>query len=188
MPNMGQLFREAREKKGVTISQAALATRMKLQTVQYLENNALDKIAAPAYAKGFIRLYAEYLGLDPAPLIREYQEKYARPQGPVLTPEPKKPAWRKAAGKMGTKAVDGLKKVPRGVWLKLAGGAAALLVIWFMAAKIGDLVERRGDAAEGAAAPAEARSATPGYLEDPPEPYWDALDPSMKPAQDGANP
>ena len=72
MATLGQILKEAREKKNVTASQAAAATRMKIQTVEALERDDFSRMAAPMYAKGFIKLYAEYLGLDAAPLIREY--------------------------------------------------------------------------------------------------------------------
>ncbi|MGD9874184.1 MAG: helix-turn-helix domain-containing protein [Kiritimatiellia bacterium] len=184
MPRMGQIFKEAREKKGVTLSQAAIATRMKVQTVQHLENNDFGKIAAPAYAKGFIRLYAEYLGLDSAPLILEYQQQYGSAL-PVLAPDTKQPAWKKTAKSLGLKLAAGLKKVPRAVWLKLLGAAVVLILIWHLAAWIRTAAEQRGEIPAGAEEESAGMAATPGFLEDPPEPYWDALDPSAKPVQDG---
>ncbi len=77
METIGQIFRAAREKKQVTPSQAAAATRMKVQHVEALERNDFSKMAAPTYARGFIKLYAEYLGLDPAPLLQQYADYYA---------------------------------------------------------------------------------------------------------------
>ncbi|TFH16317.1 MAG: hypothetical protein E4H02_05885 [Lentisphaerales bacterium] len=69
---LGRTLREARQKKKVSESQAAAATRIKIQTIQDLENEEFSRIAAPIYGKGFIRMYAEYLGLDPDPLIDDY--------------------------------------------------------------------------------------------------------------------
>ena len=89
MPDIGQTFREAREKKKVSSSQAAAATRMKTQHVEALERNDFSYLAAPAYAKGFIRLYADYLGLDPEPLVREYMERHAPKTAPLLMAEEK---------------------------------------------------------------------------------------------------
>ena len=50
MATLGQILKEAREKKGVTASQAAAATRMKIQTVEALERDDFSRIAAPTYA------------------------------------------------------------------------------------------------------------------------------------------
>lgn len=88
MATLGQILKEAREQKGVTASQAAAATRMKIQAVEAMERDDFSRMAAPMYAKGFIKLYAEYLGLDAAPLIREYMDLHAPKQHPALkTPE-----------------------------------------------------------------------------------------------------
>jgi len=43
------------------------------------EDNDFSRIPAPVYGKGFIKLYAEFLGLDPAPLIAEYASRFAVP-------------------------------------------------------------------------------------------------------------
>jgi hypothetical protein len=41
----------------------------------------------PTYAKGFLKIYADYLGLDPAPLVREYTLRYA-PRPVAAQPAP----------------------------------------------------------------------------------------------------
>jgi cytoskeletal protein RodZ len=89
MADIGQTFRAAREGKKVSCSQAAAATRMKVQHIEALERGDFSYMAAPAYAKGFIRLYADYLGLDPEPLIREYMERHAPAERPSLLTEEK---------------------------------------------------------------------------------------------------
>lgn len=87
MQTLGQVFREAREQKKATMSEAAAATRMKTSHVVALENEDFAKFGVPIYAKGFIRLYAEYLGLDPAPLVREYVERFVTVPRPPISPE-----------------------------------------------------------------------------------------------------
>lgn len=74
MKTMGQIFREARERKKLTLSRAAAISRIKIQLIEGMEVDDFSKMPAPAYAKGFIKLYAELLDLDPAPLLAEYQE------------------------------------------------------------------------------------------------------------------
>lgn len=185
MPRIGQIFRENREKKGVTPSQAAQATRMKVQTVQYLENNDFGKIAAPAYVKGFIRLYAEYLGLDPAPLIREYLNELGQPPSPI-TPPAKTGSRGRNLKKMAGGISAGLKKVSPAVWLKLVVIVIFLLLVWMLGLKIAAAVSRRGDTAVISAPTGARHEAGSGLLEDVPEPYWDVLDPAVRSVQDGA--
>ena len=76
MDTLGKIFTDARTKKKVSPSEAARVTRIKVQLIEAMERDDFSAIAAPAYAKGFIRIYAEYLGLDSAPLIDEYVTKH----------------------------------------------------------------------------------------------------------------
>ncbi len=69
---IGPILREARLNKQLSESQVAERTRMKIQLVQDLENDDFHRIVATIYGKGFIRLYAECVGLDPKPLINDY--------------------------------------------------------------------------------------------------------------------
>jgi len=83
--SLGTTFRQAREEKGQTISQVAEATRMLAQIVEDLERDDFRRIAAPIYGRGFIKLYAEHLGLDSEPLIREFMEIYTGSRPPQVT-------------------------------------------------------------------------------------------------------
>lgn len=73
---LGEKLCNARLAMKETTSQVAAATRMKVQIVEDLEKEDFRRLAAPIYAKGFIKLYAEHVGLDPTPLIDEYMAKH----------------------------------------------------------------------------------------------------------------
>ncbi len=75
MQTVGQILREAREKKGLTVAQAVDGTRSKSQVIHALEQDDFSRFPAPIYTRGFIKLYAEFLGLDPAELIALYQAR-----------------------------------------------------------------------------------------------------------------
>lgn len=72
METLGQVFKTARERKRVTLTQAASKTRIKIQHLEMMERDDFTKMPAPAYARGFIRMYAEFLGLESTSLIEEY--------------------------------------------------------------------------------------------------------------------
>ena len=74
---IGQLFRETRENKEISLSQAAAATRIKIQHIESMETDDFSRIAAATYARGFIKIYAEYLELDYEPLTQQYTELHA---------------------------------------------------------------------------------------------------------------
>jgi transcriptional regulator with XRE-family HTH domain len=81
---LGAVLRAAREGKGLTPQQVAEATRMMVQIVEDLENEDFRKIAAPLYGRGFIKLYAECVGVDPEPLVAEFIEIFTGKRPPQI--------------------------------------------------------------------------------------------------------
>jgi len=66
---LGETLAARRGERGLTIEQAAAATRIRAHYLSALESNELERLAAPVYAKGHLRTYALFLGLDPEPLV-----------------------------------------------------------------------------------------------------------------------
>ena len=89
---LGKTLKQARMRKKLTASEVAAGTRMKTQTVTELEEEDFSSIAAPIYAKGFIRLYAEFVGVDSQPLIAEYVEYFVEGKVPAPPAEEMQPA------------------------------------------------------------------------------------------------
>lgn len=77
---LGSKLKNARLDRGLTASEVAAVTRMKVQMIEDIEREDFSKVAATIYGKGFIRLYAEQVGLDPAPLIEEYLTRFVAPE------------------------------------------------------------------------------------------------------------
>ena len=84
MESIGQTLKAARERKRYTLSYAAAQTRVKLQFLELMERDDFSRMPAPAYAKGFLRMYAEFLGLDPQPLVQQYVEVHVGQRPPRL--------------------------------------------------------------------------------------------------------
>jgi cytoskeleton protein RodZ len=91
MKSVGQILREAREAKGLTVAQVAEGTRSKSQVIQALEQDDFSKFPAPIYTRGFIKLYAEFLGLDAPELISLYQARHAESDKRIRAPSVLKP-------------------------------------------------------------------------------------------------
>lgn len=72
MEPIGHKLKSAREKLKMSSSDVARAIKSKTQYVEAIENNEFHKLIAPVYAKGFIKLYAQCVQLDPAPLLRQF--------------------------------------------------------------------------------------------------------------------
>src|SRR5271154_4979751 len=75
--SIGEVLREARHHKGASVEDASRATRIKMDILEQLEADEFDKLAAPAYTKGFLKLYSEFLGLDSQAMV----DSYLRSQG-----------------------------------------------------------------------------------------------------------
>ena len=66
---LGEILAAKRGERGLTIEQAAAATRIRAHYLSALESDELERLVAPVYAKGHLRTYTRYLGLDPEPLV-----------------------------------------------------------------------------------------------------------------------
>jgi cytoskeletal protein RodZ len=61
---VGELLREARTKKGLTIKQVNEVTKMSPEVIRALEEDDHSSFASDTYLKGFLKTYATHLGLD----------------------------------------------------------------------------------------------------------------------------
>ncbi|TMF98972.1 MAG: helix-turn-helix domain-containing protein [Chloroflexi bacterium] len=66
---LGETLRRARLSKNVTFEDAERVTRIRREYLEALEREDFTKLPAPVYARGFLRSYAGYLGLDPGQLM-----------------------------------------------------------------------------------------------------------------------
>jgi hypothetical protein len=69
MSPLGETLRRARLSKGITIEDAERVTRIPRKYLEALEVENYGILPAPVYARGFLRSYAGYLGLDPGELL-----------------------------------------------------------------------------------------------------------------------
>jgi cytoskeleton protein RodZ len=76
---LGQLLREARDKKQISLEKVAEELRIDLGVLQALESDRIAELpAAPVFIKGYIKHYGRQLGLDYAPLFDAYQRQVSR--------------------------------------------------------------------------------------------------------------
>ena len=129
MDSVGQKFRIAREKKKMTLSRAAALTRIKIQHLEMMENDDYTRMPAPTYAKGFIRIYAGLLGLDPAPLVQEYVDRHLNAPAPEEAPQPRDAAATRGDRQQPTPTWDRIKQL---VLPHLPRVIAALVVVFVL--------------------------------------------------------
>lgn len=85
MSTVGEILKTAREAKGLTASELAQRTRIKRQQVEGLERDDFSVSPAPMYTKGFLKLLAQELDLNPAELLARFEDQLAqdKPQRPA---------------------------------------------------------------------------------------------------------
>ena len=66
---IGSRLREARERKGLSLEDVARTTRISRGYLKALEEDDSDKLPSEAYAKGFLRVYAQFLNVAPEELV-----------------------------------------------------------------------------------------------------------------------
>jgi len=86
MFEIGSSLREARVRRKLELSQVEADTRIRAKYLMALEGNRFEALPAPAYAKGFLRTYADYLGLDAQRFVDEYNTRFAPEDEPMPPP------------------------------------------------------------------------------------------------------
>ncbi len=71
----GQILKENRERKGVTISEVSLSTKITIKTLHAIENGDPLNLPPKTFLRGFVRSYAVFLGLDPDEILRTFHEE-----------------------------------------------------------------------------------------------------------------
>jgi cytoskeleton protein RodZ len=84
-PEVGQWLREARLRGGIELIEAEQATKIRVRYLRAMEDERWELLPAPAYARGFLRAYARFLGLDDEALVREYG-RHNEPAGEATPP------------------------------------------------------------------------------------------------------
>lgn len=68
----GAWLRREREARDVSLGEIADFTKVSRTHLQALEQERFDLLPAPVFAKGFLRSYAQYVGLDPDQVVNSY--------------------------------------------------------------------------------------------------------------------
>jgi helix-turn-helix protein len=75
MFEIGNSLREARARQQLDYSQVELATKIRAKYIRALEEEQFDVLPGATYIRGFLRSYAEFLGLDGQLYVDEYNSR-----------------------------------------------------------------------------------------------------------------
>ena len=77
MFEIGATLREARLRQGLDFPELEERTKIRPKYLRALEDERFDILPAPTYVRGFLRSYAESLGLEGQPFVDEYNSRFA---------------------------------------------------------------------------------------------------------------
>lgn len=95
---VGTTLRHKREERGEDLRYVAQMLRIRYPYLKAIEDGKPDELPGPTYAVGFVRTYAEHLGLDSESLVQKFKEEAAGLQAkadlhfPAPLPEGKIPS------------------------------------------------------------------------------------------------
>lgn len=88
MIRVGQKFHEERVRRGLTIEDVARATKIRPSFITAIEKGEYHKIPSASYAKGFVRNYAEYLGLPTKEILALFRREFDVEKNLKVLPDP----------------------------------------------------------------------------------------------------
>ena len=161
--SLGQMLRAAREAKGLSLEEVEKTTRIRARYLAALEAEAFGELPSPVQLRGFLRNYAQHVGLNAEQLLALYEQargkqvhsgalppSAAAAPAPPPTPAPRRPPVYQ------TRPQPVRTRRPR--WLSadvlvavIVTGGLAVLLVWGGVQIVGRL-----RAAAGSAAPAQA--------------------------------
>lgn len=83
MDSIGEVLKQERERRGLSLQEAHEATKITVQSLTALEGDRFESFPNKVYARAFLRDYANFLNLDSAQLLTQYEAKWS----PTVEPE-----------------------------------------------------------------------------------------------------
>ena len=112
MFEIGNSLREARLRQGFELPRVEADTKIRAKYLLALEEEHFEVLPGETYVKGFLRTYAEYLGLDGQLYADEYNSRFAREEEfPVTSPAARGPRPRRMESNFIVVALAGIVAV-----------------------------------------------------------------------------
>jgi cytoskeleton protein RodZ len=123
-PTIGEKLRDARTDRGVELAEVERATKIRLKFLEAMEGDRWEELPAPVYARGFLDIYARYLGLDQQAILDEYS-KTVEAEGHEPIPE----SVIKPGSLRQTRPVRRFRSIKLAPVAKVAAGVVVLVII-----------------------------------------------------------
>ncbi|NUH39971.1 DUF4115 domain-containing protein [Streptomyces samsunensis] len=104
--SIGRALQQARISAGLTVDEVSSSTRVRTPIVRGIEQDDFSRCGGDVYARGHIRVLARAVGLDPEPLIAQFDAEHGGRPAPTapaplfeaerIRPDPRRPNWTAA--------------------------------------------------------------------------------------------
>jgi cytoskeletal protein RodZ len=124
---IGQRLRIGREEKGASRVDVSQETKIAVHHLAALEYSDFKELPDMVHVKGYVRAYAEYLGLEPTAVLEEFLEEY-QAQLPTEEADPRDEVVRKMSKMYGDSQVPWTRRLRPA--LAIAALALIALLVW----------------------------------------------------------
>jgi len=171
--DVGDILRRTRLHYGQSLKDIENALRIRESQLKAIENGEIEKLPGRVYAIGFVRTYAEYLGLDGAKIAQLFKSQYmdAQPKAELSFPVPASESQTPSSWVLIGSVIAAVAILSG--WLFLQGGGKKATPA------VPELPGAFKEKVEGVSAPPVPDAPPPGLTESP-----DPADSSAAPADD----
>ena len=155
--SFGPWLRRQREMREITLREISDASKISLRYLQALEEERFDILPAPVFAKGFLRQYARYVGLDPDEVVNRF----------LVASDAEAPEEEAEEPELATERRGAFDGAWRYALLVIAVAALLLALLFLIPLLFGDEDEVAGRQPPPGVAPPEAAAPVPaaGWVE-----------------------
>lgn len=72
MPSFGEEFKRERELRQISLREVSEATKISLRHLEALERNEFDQLPGGVFNRGFVRAFADFIGVSPEDMVNAY--------------------------------------------------------------------------------------------------------------------
>ena len=122
--SIGELFKQRRQEMNLSLKEIENGTSIRVAHLQAIEEGEMSKLISPVYAQGFVRQYANYLGIDADKMVKEYSRQFTKP-------DPQDFAYGIGTLEMRGHPGGGVKWLPNLMWILIS--VSVVVGAWYLA-------------------------------------------------------
>jgi cytoskeletal protein RodZ len=134
MPTFGEELKRERELRKIPLREISEATKINIRYLESIEKNDFEHLPGGVFARGFVRAYAQYIGIDPEVMVNAYllELKAQKGETPVDGGLLRRGAWPEDVADEPRRARRRIGVIVLGVTLIVLILAGAAVAWWFL--------------------------------------------------------